>query len=294
MPKNLATQKSRISFIDIVRGILIILVIVGHTNFRYSEYIYWFHMPAFFILSGSLYKPRAWREICDYLKKTFNTLFVPYLYNFALITIVGIIIGLLKLSDLRSLLIDLAYGGTYLIYIYGVFWFVSTFAISRVIFAVTEATLPKYLKWPLYIAMYYLAHRLAHLLPAPGTAVFDPWWSPRYYLLGVPYLAIGYLLKEKITNFRLSPPALTVAACLYLGLVYLKITQVFYYHFDWKYGIHNSLILDILVPCLGLYLVLSLGRLITKSKPGIWLAWVGERAMYIMYWHLLILARLGI
>lgn len=51
-----ANEKTRIAWIDIVRGIGIFLVIMGHT-YRSNQVLNWivsFHMPLFFILSGWL------------------------------------------------------------------------------------------------------------------------------------------------------------------------------------------------------------------------------------------------
>lgn len=51
--KNIVqTDKERILWIDILKGILIILVVVGHATGKFNGYIYQFHMAAFFMLSG--------------------------------------------------------------------------------------------------------------------------------------------------------------------------------------------------------------------------------------------------
>lgn len=45
--------------VDIAKGLLILLVVVGHTsglNNDVSRYILWFHMPCFFIISGLFMK----------------------------------------------------------------------------------------------------------------------------------------------------------------------------------------------------------------------------------------------
>ena len=55
--------KARLTWVDAAKGFLMILVVVGHysgptmTDFPFIKYIYWFHMPAFFILSGLFFKP---------------------------------------------------------------------------------------------------------------------------------------------------------------------------------------------------------------------------------------------
>lgn len=45
------------NYIDIAKGIGIILVILGHSgvNSEIKDFIYGFHMPLFFVISGYLY-----------------------------------------------------------------------------------------------------------------------------------------------------------------------------------------------------------------------------------------------
>lgn len=52
----------RIGYIDSVKTICIFLMVVGHwtSNEVVLTYIYSFHMPALFVISGILYKPRPW------------------------------------------------------------------------------------------------------------------------------------------------------------------------------------------------------------------------------------------
>lgn len=294
MSQAVTVHAPRITFIDIIRGILIILVVIGHLSIAHGEYIYWFHIPSFFMLSGSLYNQKELHHLYDYFKKNIRMLLIPYFYNFVLITIVGFVLGLLQIGDIPDLISDFLRGGTYLTSIFGVFWFISTFVISRMIFAITQATLPKYIKWPLYIGMYFLSHALANLPPSSGVALNDYWWAPRYFLLGVPYLALGYLLREKIIHFTLNIPKFTITSLVYSILIYLDLTHRFLYRFDWKYGIHNSVVLDLIIPCIGFYLVLSIGRLVLKSPFASAMARIGRETMHIMYWHLVILTRIGI
>jgi fucose 4-O-acetylase-like acetyltransferase len=293
MSQNISSL-SRLTFIDIVRGILIILVVIGHTNLHHTQYLYWFHIPAFFMLSGSLYKPKELSHLWSYLKKTISSLLVPYFYNFALITLTALVLGLVNSSELKQLLSDFWLGGTHLTYIYGVFWFVSTFAISRLLFAISETILPKPIRWSLYAISYYLAHLLAHQLPGPGVSLNDPWWAPRYFLLGLPYLSLGHEFKEYILRFKLSTWKYLLSALVFATLVYLDFNHYFTYRFDWKYGIEDSLLLDLFIPCLGFYLTLGLAKLISVSPLQKIFSWTGRQSMHIMYYHLIVLAKFGI
>ena len=51
-------QKNRIDYLDTLKGLLIILVVFGHTgiNSNIQKWIYSFHMPLFLIISGFFYK----------------------------------------------------------------------------------------------------------------------------------------------------------------------------------------------------------------------------------------------
>lgn len=69
----------RLDWIDIAKGIAIILVIVGHTVPNPSllrHAIFSFHMPVFFILAGYTFRPKPWREL---LSESVPRLLVPYL-----------------------------------------------------------------------------------------------------------------------------------------------------------------------------------------------------------------------
>lgn len=69
------SSNKRIQWIDIAKGIGIILVLIGHIslNKKINNFIYSFHMPLFFILSGYLYKNKE-----NYVKKKTKTILVPY------------------------------------------------------------------------------------------------------------------------------------------------------------------------------------------------------------------------
>lgn len=59
---------NRTNWIDICRGIGIILVLLGHNNPPFIKYIFGFHMPFFFLLSGLLFSESAVRDNYYYIK----------------------------------------------------------------------------------------------------------------------------------------------------------------------------------------------------------------------------------
>lgn len=70
---------NRISWLDILRGIGILLMVYGHINYKIPVYnwIYSFHMPLFFFAAGVVYKSHP--VIKDILHRAL-TILVPYIF----------------------------------------------------------------------------------------------------------------------------------------------------------------------------------------------------------------------
>jgi acyltransferase len=79
---------NRIEWVDIAKGIGIILVIVGHTSIEFSwlgKFIYSFHMPLFFFLSGYFASHGQYATIAAFIKRKSSALLIPY-FIFAFIS----------------------------------------------------------------------------------------------------------------------------------------------------------------------------------------------------------------
>jgi len=83
---------NRIAWIDALKGLGMILVILGHMSIpeMARQFIFSFHMPLFFIVSGYLFKNNF--SLVWSLRK-FDTLFVPYIVYSALTLGVWIFVG---------------------------------------------------------------------------------------------------------------------------------------------------------------------------------------------------------
>ncbi len=89
-------MSKRIPYIDTVKGIGIILVILGHTYQvpqLLHDVVYSFHMPLFFVVSGYVYNETKYNQysIKDYLLKRTKDYLIPY-YVFAFINL-GLVIA---------------------------------------------------------------------------------------------------------------------------------------------------------------------------------------------------------
>ena len=69
--------KTRIGWIDVLRGFGVVLMIVGHVDFGtpFDRYVHAFHMPLFFVVSGFFFNPR--KSYREYLAHDFGRISFP-------------------------------------------------------------------------------------------------------------------------------------------------------------------------------------------------------------------------
>lgn len=75
-------MKERKKYIDIAKGIAMIFVVMGHCEYINTNVYVWlysFHMPLFFILSGITFSINNKPHFKDFLKNKFFKLVIPYL-----------------------------------------------------------------------------------------------------------------------------------------------------------------------------------------------------------------------
>lgn len=73
-------EHTRIEWVDISKGFVIILVVIGHSSIPISltKWIWSFHMPFFFFISGYLFNISKYTTFSSFFKKRLQTLIKPY------------------------------------------------------------------------------------------------------------------------------------------------------------------------------------------------------------------------
>ena len=82
----------RNSKIDILKGIAILLVVMGHTCFGGTEYIYLFHMAVFFMASGYFFRDKQSDSVSSLftsIKKRLQKIWVPFVVWNAIFTLLN-------------------------------------------------------------------------------------------------------------------------------------------------------------------------------------------------------------
>ncbi|MCR4908688.1 MAG: acyltransferase family protein [Lachnospiraceae bacterium] len=139
MKKPQTAAGSRLNYLDIARGIGIILVILGHIEYIGSAlklFIVAFHMPFFFVTSGILIWLRSEAELPlkELVLKKLRRIMLPYIYFSVLDIIIYIVYYLLTGRDggWNAVLLDVLQ--TVTLYGFSVMWFLPALFIAEMLF----------------------------------------------------------------------------------------------------------------------------------------------------------------
>ena len=80
-------------WISIYKAILIILMVIGHTTTIFGGYIYTFHIAAFFLISGYLFKDDSKNSFVPYFEKKFKSLIIPFIINTFILTLIAMVMS---------------------------------------------------------------------------------------------------------------------------------------------------------------------------------------------------------
>lgn len=90
-------KTGRLPVIDVAKGIGMLLVIYAHVNYTPGQlaYIYSFHMPLFFLLSGMMFDREKYGTFTAFMKRKVQTMVCPYLLFYLLSWIIMLAIDVL-------------------------------------------------------------------------------------------------------------------------------------------------------------------------------------------------------
>ncbi len=259
--------------VDIAKGLLILLVVVGHTsglNNDVSRYILWFHMPCFFIISGLFMKSSG--TFGSELRKKVLRIVVPYVCF-------SIILGsVMHRGQVPQTILATLYGGWAIqnAYTYPYYFLTVLFIASLLVFALRKYTQRPWL-WIIagYVTSHILAARftLAQLIWVP--------WDADMALFVAAYLMIG----AQWRTFFLKNPFGGGCLCLLCVLYALDAMGAIHYQYSlnkfvWPIG------LDILIPAIALQAVFFVSAWLAKI-PVVCraLCYVGRASLCIMLLH---------
>lgn len=139
----------RVDWVDTLKFIGILSVILGHINFPLNGFIYTWHMQLFFMVSGFFIKFET--SFKDFVVKNFKRLMIPYF----IFSIIGLFMEMLKryllhrealdyVHEIKGIFIDMDFAGLCNTYAF-VLWFLPALFFSRVFLYLIKNNIPSLL-----------------------------------------------------------------------------------------------------------------------------------------------------
>ena len=191
----------RLHWIDTLKGIAITLVVFAHHSLPVTldTYIYSFHMPLFFFISGYLFDFGKYAESAsNFVKRRFKSLIVPYFF-FALLACLFYFLlekilnfGYLKISTLYDIIyiIVCAPGDRELIN--PPLWFLPCLFVTELFF---YGLAKKYYEEPRKLVLWLIATGVIGYLYAIYTDIRLP-WNAEVALTAVVFYGVGNLFRK--------------------------------------------------------------------------------------------------
>ncbi len=266
--------------IDITRGVLITLMVVGHSGFPFANIFYLFHMTAFIFVSGFVFNKNHCFNL--FIKKRFKSLYLPYVkYNllFNLFLPVLTYFGFVSFKesyDLHQLLIStikVLFLGGGLNELIGPTWFL----VLLMEVALLYFFLNRFVKNFMFLtALLFVIFILGFCVLGYEIIL------PRY--LGVAAIVlIFYHFGQMLSLYK------NVMKSSFVFALISFIILVFIGH---KVNINIGLsqfgnpLFFFFASVSGIYLVLFTGSILQGSKISILFKFLGQNTMVILVWHL--------
>ncbi len=299
---TVSSGRPREGWLDVAKGIGIVAVVAGHcysginpssqcpVESDVARYLYWFHMPLFFVISGYLFTPvRDWPECRGWALRRGRQLLIPYCSLVLLITIVRYASmwasGGLDPAWVAKDLARVIAGGRFAADAYNTIWFITCLYATQLGFALISL---RFRTTRVQLAVIGAAYLLGHLeawigrpsqLPVP--------WNVDVALVAISYYAFGFHLRRlwakdcrRMVGFLAGGTFL--AAVLLAG----DALNLYRYSLALKSLDYHNLVLDLVVPLSFSLAVFAVSKAFLSVRLAGPVALIGSVSMPIMYLHM--------
>ena len=288
-------MSKRIEYIDIAKGIGILLVVMGHNDFGlvspfFYKFIYAFHMPLFFFVSGMFFKAEL--PFLTVLRRRFDTLLKPYIFTILLIFFMTISFTKVNFDMATMRVIKAMYAnGHYIDWVQ--LWFLPhLFALNIFAFGfywlVKRSNLP-WLKWVLLIAILVVGWLLLSVFWPFTLSVL----GRQFELYGLPlsidlvlvsgfFFILGCEVNKSIPGEFFGHPLILFATLAGLLAMVKFLPQTI----DFNTRFYESLPINTLEVLLGITFILAVSKQIERvPRLSAVFRYVGQASLVILIFH---------
>ena len=257
-------------YLDALKGIGIFLMIIGHVMSPIRNFIFSFHMPLFFFISGYLYKDRTARDI---IKRNAKKVLLPYVLTCLFIWLLLIIRDKNWLWGISILLAN----GTDTVWnmdglMVGPLWFLVCYVVSILGFHYVLKIKGKFMQLFIILVLWV------------GAFIIKRFWGlqPLDILNAVPAtccLWMGYSLRnEQIKNYLFSIGAIVAGTIIWIiCLLYGNISMAGLTYKLW--------LLQLIGAFYATFILYKILKIINFNWGGQMIAYVGQISMVILCVH---------
>jgi polysaccharide biosynthesis protein PslL len=289
-------MSKRIEYIDIARGIGILLVVMGHNDFAVVspflyKLIYSFHMPLFFFLSG--YFLNTTIGFWAFVKKRFNSLLKPFFFTIFMIYFMSISFGNIGFDTAIRRIAKSFYGaGHYLDWVQ--LWFLPhLFAVSLyayVFYKVMGRVNNRWIRWlillfTLVLARFYLTSFYPFQVSFAGRSL---------ELFGLPFsldliLLSGFffILGSEMRPFDTEGIFSNIFVLIGTGAALIVMVLFLPARIDFNTRLFESFIINTIEAVLGILFILAVSRQIDlrMARLGSLFKYFGQISLVILILH---------
>lgn len=287
-----AATAKRIDYVDIAKGIGIVLVVMGHNDFALispfaHKLIYSFHMPMFFFMSGMFFKPDL--PFWKYARHRFDRVLKPFLFMIVFIFFTSISFSIVGIPEASRRLAKALYGnGHYLDWVQ--LWFLPhLFVVSLFAYFFYKVFYRKelfHLRWVI-LSLVYIAGVLGITLFWP----FEPNILGREFtVFGLPFSldlvfvsGFFFILGYEMHKIRRDSILGNLFTLLISGATLLFLVWYFPETIDFNTRLFESLPVNTLEAFLGILFILALSKQMERVD---WLSslfrYIGQASLVIL------------
>lgn len=279
-------MERRFEHVDILKGILIVTVVLGHLPFGVRDFVHWFHMPAFFVTTG-LFLNFEEVSFKSFLMSNFKKLIIPYFVWSVLLSLPFFFVNLYNLNfeSVMSRIGLLIYGGEELKGYYAVFWFITVYFVSLTILSFIAVFIKKprlFFIVSFGIFLVGLAEGFLH-----NYYNYTIFWNVNVAFVSQFFIYCGYRLRKQILYGIISNINFVVSLIVFLGVAIILSLLDYNHDVDLKYAKYSNPVLMIFLLTLFFILALKISDIISRFKLlSLVFIFAGKNTLIIMYLHM--------
>lgn len=275
-------MSNRIKYLDVAKFIGIFCIYLGHfgqTAGNAYGFVFSFHVPLFFFVSGLSENLSADIPFGKYIIKNIKTLLIPC-YLFAMLSLLVVTIVNNTHTTIVPNLIAILKGCIRNHYLAGSLWFLTCLFVIKNVFYIFRKTVKfKWLNIILCAALYFIAELLINPRPIVNPHMVYNIDSACYYII---FYALGYYGFEPLQRLLDWKNPTKKVICIGIGTILFIYTALLFFGKDLLAYINTNAVMRLICPVLKPVFVILLILIVSKAIENVELfSLLGKNTLFL-------------